>query len=109
MSNQWLSSVPDIALKSYPARPSPRFESLRHTLTSLNTRTGGRAKDVDELPETSGWAVQASVDPAYRFLVESVCSHAKLAQLHAAAELWEAALRDGETLARATEDEAMAA
>jgi len=33
----------------------------------------------------------------------------KLAQLHAAAELWEAALRDGETLARATEDEAMAA
>ena len=35
--------------------------------------------------------------------------HAKLAQLHAAAELWEAALRDGETLARATEDEAMAA
>ena len=35
--------------------------------------------------------------------------HAKLAQLHAAAELWEAALRDGETLVRATEDGAMAA
>ena len=109
MSNQWLSSVPDIALKSYPARPSPRFESLRHTLYVVEYADRRQSEDCGRASRNFWLAVQASVDPAYRFLVESVCSHAKLAQLHAAAELWEAALRDGETLARATEDEAMAA